>query len=328
MPGLDLDNIDEKLLGLLQRQFPLTPTPYADLGLKLDIEASEVIQRIQRLKSQGIIRQISPVLDARKLGYQSTLVAMEVPAEHLEKAQQTISGHPGISHGYRRNHDFNIWITLSIRQEAVIEAELEKLASSIGVKTIFSLPALKIYKLRAIFGRNEDDQSEETTALPGILPEKLALSPLDRDIINGLQQDLPLEAQPFSTIASGLGIGVNEFLEQCQSLLQRGIIRRFGAAVNHSRAGYKANAMACWVAPPDKLDFAGQKLSSLHEVSHCYERKANPFWKHNLFAMIHGRTRKDCLRLVNNVSSETGLTEHMVLFSTQELKKIRVKYQV
>ncbi len=118
------------------------------------------------------------------------------------------------------------------------------------------------------------------------------------------------------------------FLAQCQSLKQRGIMRRFGAAVNHRKAGFKANAMTCWVAPPEKVDAAGRKLASLKEVSHCYERKTNPLWRYNLFAMIHGHTEKACQEIASKVSEETGLTDYAMLFSTREFKKTRTKYLV
>ena len=73
-----LDNTDKKLLGLLQIEFPLTAKPYVDLGLNLGIAEAEVIQRIGQLKLKGLIRQISPVLDAGRLGYKTTLVAMRI----------------------------------------------------------------------------------------------------------------------------------------------------------------------------------------------------------------------------------------------------------
>ncbi len=86
--------------------------------------------------------------------------------------------------------------------------------------------------------------------------------------------------------------------------------------------------MAGWVAAPDRVDAAGQKLASLREVSHCYERKTNRLWRHNLFAMVHGHTRADCQKIISKVSDETGLSDYVTLFSTREFKKIRIKYLV
>lgn len=327
MSSINLDNTDKKLLGLLQMEFPLTPGPFADLGLKLGIDSQEVIQCVRKLKDAGIVRMISPVLDARKLGYQSTLVGMKVAGERIEKAGQVIRDHPGISHGYRRDHEFNIWVTLSTK--ANMEDELKLLSSSIGVEAIFALPALKIYKLRAYFGADGEDQLETVAAtVTEVISQKKELSPLDKSVINELQHDLPLIAMPFTQSALKLNIDVNDFLMTCQSLLQRGIIRRFGASIDHRNAGYHANAMACWVMSPDKVNAAGKKIASLPQVSHCYERKTNALWPYNLFAMVHGNSQDRCQQIIDNISREIGNRVLAVLFSTQELKKTRIKYPV
>ena len=330
MSNMSLDNIDRKLLSLLQVEFPLTAEPYADLGLRLGLNGDEVIHRIVQLKASGIIRQISPVLDARRLGYRVTLVAMRVPETRLDKAAQLIIEHPGVSHGYERDHHFNLWCTLAIPPTADLDTELKRMTSPIDVDTVFALPAIKLFKIGAFFAMDEDGQTTaDTIAQPGgVLPQEVELSEADRLIINELQQDLPLVPRPFAAISSRLGIDVEDLLAHCRSLKQRGIMRRFGAAINHNRAGFKANAMTCWIVPPDKIDAAGQKLASLQEVSHCYERKTNTSWPYNLFAMIHGRTRETCQDIAGKVSHEMGLTDYVMLFSTREFKKVRVKYLV
>ncbi len=330
MDKMHLDSIDRKLLNLVQVEFPLSREPYADLGLRLGIDRDEVLHRIEQLKAKGIIRQISPVLDARSLGYQTTLVAMRVVESQLDKAARLIVEHPGVSHGYERNHHFNLWFTLALPPTADIETELQQLTSLADVEAVFVLPAIKLFKIGVYFAVDGDSQPvADTVAQPGgILPQRVELSQIDRLIINELQQDLPLTPRPFTTMSARLGMDVEDLLAQCQSLKQRGVIRRFGAAINHRRVGFKANAMTCWVAPSDVVDITGQKLASLREVSHCYERKTNPLWRYNLFAMIHGHSREACREIASKVSVETGLMDYVLLFSTKEFKKERIKYLV
>ena len=327
---MHLDSIDKKLLDLMQTQFPLAAEPYANLGKRLGIDSDEVIHHVEQLKAEGIIRQISPVLDARRLGYQTTLVAMKIDETQLDRAERLIGQHAGISHGYERDHYFNFWFTLAIPFTADIESELEQLTSPIGAEAVFALPAVKVFKIGAYFNMAGDRQTTvATVAQPRrVLPLKVKLSPADRLVINELQQDLPLIPSPFTAMSARLNMDVEDFLAQCQSLLQRGIMRRFGAAINHRRAGFKANAMTCWVAPSDMLEIIGRKLASLPEVSHCYERKTNPLWQYNLFAMIHGHTREICQEIVSKVSRQTGLTDYVLLYSTKEFKKVRTKYLV
>ncbi len=325
-----LDHTSRKLIGLLQTDFPLSREPYAELGMRLGINHDEVIQRIKQLKKKKIVQQISPVLDARKLGHQPTLVAMRVTGDDLERIEQLIIAHPGVSHAYERDHYFNLWFTLTVCPGTHLERELEQLTSSVEVTAKITLPSVKIYKIGAYFTIDEDGREKVgTTVQPGnALPGKARLSKADRAIINELQQDLPLAHLPFSAMAARLGMTEDHLLAGCRSLKKHGIMRRYGAAVNHRNAGYKANAMTCWVAPKDKVDAAGGKLASLQQVSHCYERKTNSLWNYNLFAMIHERTREACREIAHTVSAETGLGDYVILFSTREVKKTRIKYLV
>lgn len=316
-------NIGPDILGVVQSAFPLTGRPYAALGLKLGLSEAEVMKRIADLKAQGLVRLIGPVLDARKLGYQSTLVAMKVPQGNMAKAEKAIVSHPGISHGYLREHEYNVWVTLSARGH--IEAELARLASDAGADLAFGLPVLRVFKLRAIFGNDGEAPETEGGQAPATAVE---LSDIDRKVINALPSDLALVPEPFQALAEQLKMTVDDLLAACQSLVERGVIRRFGAAVNHRKAGYSANAMACWAAANGKVDLAGEKLAALREVSHCYERQTNPLWRYNLFAMVHGRVEDDCHRIIGRISEETGLADSVTLFSTKEIKKVRIRYTV
>jgi len=326
---MDLSDIDRKLVGLLQAAFPLTKRPYADLASGLGISEEEVMMQIRQLKQEGIIRQISPVLAPASLGYRTTLVAMKVAAGEMNKAAQLVLKHPGISHGYERDYSVNLWFTLATPASDDIEAELTRLAELIMAETFFTLPAVRLFKLRAHFALDGDGQTEITGNHNNRVRQREAkLSSMDRQVVNTLQQDLPLVPHPFAQMAEQLGMDEEEFLFRCRSLMKRSIIRRYSAAVNHRKAGFTANAMTCWVAPPEKIEAAGQKLASLQAVSHCYERKTNPFWSHNLFAMIHGHTREACQEVADKVSAETGLDDPIMLLSTREFKKTRIKYLV
>jgi DNA-binding Lrp family transcriptional regulator len=281
------------------------------------------------LKVNGLIRQISPVFDAGSLGYRTTLVAMRVTETQLGKAAELVSKHPGVSHAYKRDHHFNLWFTLAVPATVEIEAELQRLASAVSAEIVFSLPALKLFKLRTYFGSDGDGQPEADTEIPDdITSQEVQLSPVDRRVINELQQDLPLISQPFAEMAARLGMDEEKFLTLCQSFLPRGIMRRFGASINHRSVGFAANAMTCWAVPAEKVEVIAKKLASLREVSHCYERKTNPLWRYNLFAMIHGHTKDACQEIADKVSTKTGLTDYVLLFSTKEFKKTRVKYLV
>jgi DNA-binding Lrp family transcriptional regulator len=318
---MNLDAIERKLLARLQNGFPLTAEPFVEMGKTLGLPGDEVIRRIRRLKELGVIRLIGPVFDARSLGYLTTLVAAHVPEEALDRCSGVINRSPRISHAYVRDHSLNLWFTLAAHGPAGIDEEMRRIAKAIPAETIFQLPALKLYKIGAFFGADGE------SAAAGDFPLAAELSPGERAVINGLQRDLPLEARPFTEMSGG-GMGEERFLGICRSLLERGIMRRYGAAVNHRQAGYTANAMVCWEVPSEKTDEAGRRLASRREVSHCYERKTNPAWPYNLFAMIHGQAREACLEVAAAASREGSLGDFLALFSSRELKKTRIKYPV
>ncbi len=331
------DNIDRKLLNLIQADFPLVHEPYAELGGRLDIDGDEVIERIARFKQTGLVRQISPVIDGRRLGYQTTLVAMRVPETSRETAEETLRQHPGISHGYERDHRLNVWFTLALPPEKDIDKELAELTAPFEAEAVFALPAIKLFKIGAYFDIGGDGAAShgvkarrhDVTLNPsGALPERIALSEDDRGILRQLQQDLPLEPTPYAAMAADLGIDEATFLAGCRQLLDRGVMRRYGASVNHRQAGFEGNGMACWTVATDAVDDAGRRLSALAEVSHCYERKTNPDWPYNLFAMMHGKTPEDCRRIAVAAAADIGLDEPQILFSTREFKKTRVRYQL
>ena len=323
-----MDSVDRRLPNLMQTEFPLTTEPYAALGRRLGIDANEVIRRIAQLKEKGIIRLIGPVLDSRSLGYRTTLVAMRVAETQLKKAERVIAGHPGVSHGYEREHHFNVWFTLAVPPLIDIETELEQLIRSTGAEAAFSLLAIKVFKIGVYFDMDEIGQNASVAHQSSVLAKQVELSRTDRLIINELQQDLLLIPIPFNAMAERVSVGIEEFLATCRSLQQRGVIRRFSASINHHHAGFTANAMSCWVAPSGTVDIAGRELASLKEVSHCYERKTNPLWRYNLFALIHCRSREVCREIAEKVSHETGLADYVLLYSTKEFKKTRVKYLV
>jgi len=321
--GSKLNSLDQKLLARLQNGFPLTSEPFADLGKALSLSGDSIIQRIRQFKDDGVIRQISPVFDARSLGYATTLAAMRVPEDRLERCSRILLENDYISHAYERDHPVNIWFTLAMTGPASIEREIKRIADTIPVETVFQLPSLKLYKIGAFFGTDNTCK-----AATGELTQAVELSPEDRKIINELQQDIPLISRPFVTMSTNTGMDEQQFLNGLRSLLERGLMRRYGAAVNHRKIGYNANAMVCWNVLPESTDKIGRHLASLRQVSHCYERKTNTEWPYNIFAMIHGKARETCLEIVDEVSKDFGLGDFLVLFSTRELKKARIKYPV
>ena len=70
----------------------------------------------------------------------------------------------------------------------------------------------------------------------------------------------------------------------------------------------------------------GEKMAAFRAVTHCYLRPTYPDWPYNIFTMIHARTNDECNSVVDQIARETGVSNHGVLYSTKEYKKVRVQY--
>jgi siroheme decarboxylase len=147
----ELDALDRALLERLQASLPLLPQPFAALGEALGLDERQVLDRVQRLKEQGIIRQVGAILDTRRLGYQSTLAAFHVPENDLKTVAARVSAHPGVSHNYARTHHYNLWFTLAVPPGHDVEDEARHLADESAVADWLYLPALRVYKIRTHF---------------------------------------------------------------------------------------------------------------------------------------------------------------------------------
>ena len=154
----------------------------------------------------------------------------------------------------------------------------------------------------------------------------MKLDELDRRLIARLCGDLPLEARPFHALAEALDSTEEELLERTQRLKRDGLVRRFGAIVDHRRAGFAANAMVAWVVPDDQVDEVGEYAASFDEVSHCYRRERAPGWPYTLYTMLHARSEARWRAVGTAIAERFGLTKWIMLPTRREFKKSSVAF--
>ena len=148
--AVPLDETDRRLLNLLQGSFPLAERPFAAVADAAELPEDEVLRRTRRLLDERIIREITPIFDTRVLGYRSMLVAARVDPENPWRAAKIINSHPGVSHNYLRDHDFNLWFTIATEPGSALglEGTLELLAELTGAESVRQLPTLRLFKIR------------------------------------------------------------------------------------------------------------------------------------------------------------------------------------
>jgi siroheme decarboxylase len=325
-----LDDLDRRLLNLMQGSFPLVPRPYAAVAAEAGIEEERAMTRVAELLRERIIRQVTPIYDTRALGYGSLLVAAKVDPEHPWRAANIINSHPGVSHNYLRNHDFNMWFTLAVEagSRLGLDGTLDVLQRLTGAESIRQLPTLKLFKIRMDLEMEGDTKalSAEGVAQDPVDLEPVAYDEFDVRVIRATQGDMPVVSEPYAPAAERLGITVPRLLEHMDEMRRRGILRRVAAILFHRRAGFSANGMGVWKVPDERISELGPRMASVRGISHCYQRPTYADWPYSVFTMAHGRSKEECDAVLDAIAQQTGISERATLYSSTEFKKVRLLY--
>jgi DNA-binding Lrp family transcriptional regulator len=328
--AIPLDEDDKKLLNLMQGRFDLTERPFAHVAQLAGLEEADVMARVQRLLDGRIIREITPIFDTRALGYSSMLVAAKVDPDAPHRAAKVINSHPGVTHNYLRNHDFNLWFTIAVEpgSRLGLDGTLDVLAAATGAHSIRQLPTLTLFKIRMDLEMEQgtDALASAGEAVPPRELEPIALSEQDIATIRATQGPMPVISEPYAPAAERLGVTPAEVLSRLESLRERGGLRRVAAILYHRRAGFSANGMGVWEVPEDQIFEIGKRMAAFRGVSHCYQRPTYADWPYSVFTMAHGRSKEECDAVLDAISEATGITGRATLYSSTEFKKVRMIY--
>ncbi len=153
----NLEKLERRALDIIQQDFPIAPHPYKELGDRLDATEDEVFGAVQSLCERGIIRRLGGSFDSRKIGYKSTLAALSVPRERLDEVVAIVNGYPGVTHNYEREEEYNVWFTLIVPSDEVIESTIAEISERAG-SPVLNLPATHIFKIKVNFSLEDDDE--------------------------------------------------------------------------------------------------------------------------------------------------------------------------
>jgi DNA-binding Lrp family transcriptional regulator len=328
--AIPLDELDKRLLNLMQGKFPIAQRPYQHVAAEAGIEEAEAIARVQRLIDERIIRQVTPIFDTRALGYSSMLVAAKVDPENPWRAANVINEHPGVSHNYLRNHEFNIWFTIATEPDSPLglEGTLEVLGRIAGAESIRQLPTLKLFKIRMDLEMEGDTSAlaKSVEVAPPAETERQPYDEFDVAVIRALQGDMPVIEEPYAPAAAELGIPVERLLAHLEGMVERRLLRRVAAILFHRRAGFSANGMGVWKVPDERIMELGPRMAAFRGISHCYQRPTYKDWPYSIFTMAHGRSKEECDAILDSIAEDTGVAERATLYSSTEFKKIRLLY--
>jgi siroheme decarboxylase len=325
-----LDDLDRRLLNLMQGSFPLDARPYAAVARAAEIGEDEALARVSRLVDQRIIREVTPIYDTRALGYASMLVAAKVDPEYPHRAAEIINSHPGVSHNYLRDHEFNLWFTLAVEPDSALglQGTLDVLQRLTGAESIRQLPTLKLFKIRMDLEMEKGTEALATAA-EAAEPAETERQPYDEvdiEVIRATQGKQPVVAEPYAEPAQRLDMPVEALLAHMEGMIERRLLRRVAAILYHRRAGFSANGMGVWEVPEDLIPELGPRMASVRGVSHCYQRPTYPDWPYSVFTMAHGRSKEECDAILDSIAEMPGVAGRATLYSSTECKKVRLLY--
>ncbi|HWE14896.1 MAG TPA: Lrp/AsnC family transcriptional regulator [Solirubrobacteraceae bacterium] len=325
-----LDDLDKRLLNLMQGRFPIAARPYQHVAAEAGISEEQAMARVSELLGERIIRQVTPIFDTRALGYSSMLVAAKVDPDNPWRAANVINAHPGVSHNYLRNHEFNIWFTIATEPDSQLglQGTLDVLARLAGAESVRQLPTLKLFKIRMDL---EMEGGTEALAKAAEAAEPAETDPqpydeFDKAVIRALQGDMPVIPEPYAPAAAALGISQDRLLDHLNGMRERRLLRRVAAILFHRRAGFSANGMGVWKVPEDRILELGKRMAAFRGISHCYQRPTYKDWPYSVFTMAHGRSKQECDAILDSIAADTGITGRATLYSSTEFKKIRLLY--
>ena len=307
-----------------QRDFPLEPRPFARLADSSDLSEREVIDFLQDLRERSILGRVGAAVRPNTAGA-STLAAMAVPSERLHEIAELVSLEPAVNHNYERDHEINLWFVVTAASRAEVRQTLDRIALNSGMH-VFDLPLERAYHIDLGFRLSGSKVRSEAAHEHD---SSFVIEDNDRYLLAVLETGLPLVPRPYLTLSKTLGWSEAQVISRLQTLVDAGVISRFGCILRHRPLGYTANAMVVWDVPDDEVDAVAEKLAIQDGVTLCYRRRRElPDWPYNLFAMFHGKKRHNVKILLAQANIAVGLAPYpsAILFSNRCFKQRSARF--
>lgn len=320
---MHLTKLQKKLCNALQDGLPICARPFAEIAKVLNSNEEEALRQVGELKKAGVILRISALINYRALGKTSTLVTAHIPEENPQEVIEAVNSLKGVSHNYLRRHFHNLWFTLQAQSAEQIDVTLSELSERFNIN-FHSLCVERVFKLDVRFDAEGRGLLQDVAKIPK--SETVETSKTQEMILSRLQNDLELTAEPFAFLCSE-GLEQEEVLQITQGLIDKGLIRRIAAVVDHRKLGFAANVLFAGEVSRERIAEAGEKLARFGAVSHCYQRKTFEGWPYNLFAMMHAKGFGEIQRVVDKFTGAQNIDSFVLLPTVTELKKQPVRDQ-
>ncbi|MCE4625894.1 MAG: Lrp/AsnC family transcriptional regulator [Desulfurococcales archaeon] len=316
---MELDTLDKSILMELQYRFPRDPYPYETVAERLGIREEELLDRLRRLKSIGILKRVGFYVNYRSVGLKAALIAYKAPGLH-ERLAKIYRVDRYATHVYLRDHpEYNVWVVTKRRSMEELIGHVEHVKKELGVEAII-LYSKRTYKLSVKYDleRGISWAGPYSTVSPDPpRPEDLGIP---AEVLR-MFRSLPIERSPYSRIAEALGVGVDEAAETAWNLLEKGLLGDPGAALDGRRVGFNENAMVV-MEPSGCEESLCQCATQLPFTTHVVLRRSIPegAWRHTCYFMVHAVSREMIKELVGEAVEKCSPRSFHVIRSLADLK--------
>ena len=322
--SLDLTKLQRRLCNILQQGLPVCERPFEQIAKACESNEETILEETRKLIEAGVVRRIGAVINHRTLGMTSTLVAAHIEQKNLEETVNTINHMESVSHNYLRKHHYNLWFTLQASSDEEIKVLLANLSRRFEAN-FYSLPVERIFKLDVHFDTEQSEQPLLHDVGPAPKNEPVKLNKNQLKILSKLQNGLDVTANPFESLCAD-DLKLEDTLSITQLLIDKGVVRRIAAIVDHRKLGFSANVLFACKVPGKRIIQAGRNLARFRIVSHCFERATFEGWPYNLFAMMHSRSMGDIQHLIDKFVEAEKIDAFELLPTLTEFKKEPVRH--
>jgi len=148
---VEIEELDRKIIRLLQGEFPLVAEPYKVLAEEIGITEEALLARIETMREEKKIRKMGAVLRHREVGFTSNcLCVWNVSDERVDEVGGRMAEHPRVSHCYDRNRTpdwpYNLYTMIHGYSREECEVIAAELAATAGIEERYMLYTKKEWK--------------------------------------------------------------------------------------------------------------------------------------------------------------------------------------
>lgn len=154
-----------------------------------------------------------------------------------------------------------------------------------------------------------------------------SLTSLEKRIVNALRGGLAPVSRPYLAAAEAAGCTEEEIIAALKSFSASGVVRKVAAVLDSHSVGLASGALVAWEVPEEDVERVGKALAEMPGVTHCYARATAPAWPFTVYSMIHASSDDEARAWVGDASARVGITQSVMLFTVDELKKTPPVYK-